>query len=476
MRYLTARLTDGQTVQFEDQPINSGAEKVVFFSRDRRQVVGFFFGQMRDRLERVDRLNKILTKYNPTTDRHGGYWAPYFCWPTGIIDGDRGIPPEFLRAYGLVAPALGVIAPVYRPSFFFHDRFGHRQEKEVKWFTGRKASALVPEHERGNFLTRLQICTRLARAVRRMHFAGLAHADLSNKNVLIDPKSGDVCVIDIDSLVVPGVAPPTVLGTPGYIAPEVLGRGAQPSIATDKHALAVLIYQILLNRHPLQGKKVHSTRSAEDDERLSMGSGALFVEHPTDRSNPPVQPIRVPMSRLGPHLEPLFLKTFVEGLHTPARRADAAEWEMALYRTLNLLHPTPSGRDWFVLGPDMPRQCPTSGERVHHQVPVARYFRDLEGRLADEQQSLVIFHNLVLHDWHTRPGVIPGEHADRTPRGYFSHHQGRWWLVNLQEEPIEVLGGATIARNAAVELSAGLDLRMPGTEQRRVLRIGFHRA
>jgi serine/threonine protein kinase len=309
-----------------------------------------------------------------------------------------------------------------------------------------------------------------------MHFAGLAHADLSNKNVLIDPKSGDVCVIDIDSLVVPGVAPPTVLGTPGYIAPEVLGRGAQPSIDTDKHALAVLIYQILLNRHPLQGKKVHSTRSAEDDERISMGTGAVFVEHPKDHSNPPVHPIRVPMSRLGPYLEPLFLKTFVQGLHVPAKRADAAEWEMALYRTLNLLHPTPSGRDWFVLGPGMPRQCPATNERVHHQVPVARFFRDLDGRLADEQQSLVIFHNLVLHDWHTRPGVIPGENADRTPRGYFSHHQGRWWLVNLHNEPIEVLGGTGVARNAAVELASGLELRMPGVEQRRVLRIGYYGA
>jgi serine/threonine protein kinase len=366
-----------------------------------------------------------------------------------------------------------VIAPVYRPAFFFRDRFGNRQEKEVKWFTGRKASAFVPAAERGTFLTRLQICTRLARAVRRMHFAGLAHADLSNKNVLIDPRTGDVCVIDIDSLVVPGVAPPTVLGTPGYIAPEVLGRGAKPSIDTDKHALAVLIYQILLNRHPLQGRKVNSTRSAEEDERLSMGARAVFVEHPTDRSNSPIHPLQVPMSRLGAHLEALFLRSFVRGLHQPAHRPDAAEWETALYRTLNMVHPTPSGRDWFVLGSGMPRQCPVSGERVHQAVPVAHYLRDLGDRMADERQSLTVFHNLVLHDWHTRPGVVPGEHANRAPRGYFSYHQGRWWMVNLHEQPMEVVGGAAIARNGALELVPGLAVRMPGDEQPRVLRFEF---
>ncbi len=476
MSHLTATLTDGRMVQFEDTPLNSGGEKVVFRSRDGREVVAFFHGTLRDRPERLDRLHKILTRYNPTTDRQGGYWSPYFCWPTGIIDGCRRIPRGFLVAHGLAAPVLGIVAPVYRSAFFFHDRLGHRQEKEVKWFTGRKAVALVPEGERGSLLTRLQICTRLARAVRRMHFAGLAHADLSNKNVLIDPRGGDACVIDIDSLVVPGVAPPTVLGTPGYIAPEVLARGVSPSIDTDKHALAVLIYQILLRRHPLQGRKVHSTRSAEADEHLAMGARALFIEHPTDRSNPPADPLRVPMARLGPYLEALFLRTFVDGLHQPSRRVDAAEWEMALYQTLNLVHPTPSGREWFVLGRGMPAQCPMTGERWPRPVPVARYLRDLGGRLADERQSLTIFHNLVLHDWHTRPGLIPGEHADRTPRGYFSHHQGRWWLVNLQEHPLQVLGGGSVGRHAALELAKGLEVRMPGDDQPRVLRFEFEGA
>ncbi|MCU0648042.1 MAG: hypothetical protein MUF00_08610 [Gemmatimonadaceae bacterium] len=457
---ITARLTDGRTIQLEDRAINSGAEKTVFFTRDRRHVVGFFYGKLADRLERVDRLTRILTKYNPTTGRQGEYWAPYYCWPTGVVDGDRGIPEQFARQHSLVWPVLGVMAPTYRSQFFFTDRLGQRQEKEVKWFTGRKAGALVPESERGSLLTRLQICTRLARAVRRMHFAGLAHSDLSNKNVLIDPKSGDACVIDIDSLVVPGVAPPAVLGTPGYIAPEVLAGRAKPSIDTDKHALAVLIYQILLHRHPLQGKKVHSTRSAEEDETLSMGARALFVEHPTDRSNPSVVPIVTPFARLGPHLEALFIKTFVHGLHVPGRRADAAEWELALYRTLNQIHPLPSGRQWAVVGPGLAFGDPATGERVTAPVPIARYLRDAGDRLIDERQTLTIFHNLVLHVWHTRAGIWPDEHASRVPQGYFSQHGGKWWMVNLTDTPMRVIDGPRIERNGSIELVPGLAVRM----------------
>lgn len=471
MGFLTARLTDGRTIEFEDRPLNSGGEKVVFRTRDRQHVVGFFYGRLADRRERADRLQRIVTRYNPTTGRHGLFWAPYYCWPTGVVDGDGGIPPRFAQAHGLVMPPLGVVAPAYRSPFFFRDRFGTLQEKEVKWFTGRKAATFVPEHEFGTLLTRLQVCTRLARAVRRMHFAGLAHSDLSNKNVLIDPKGGDACVIDIDSLVVPGVAPPSVLGTPGYIAPEVMAGKAKPSIETDKHALAVLLYQILLNRHPLQGRKVHSTRSAEEDEQLAMGARALFVEHPLDRSNPPVHPIRVPMGRLGPYLAPLFEKTFVTGLHHPARRADAAEWEVALYRTLNLVHPTASGREWFVTGPGLSMQCPFTGERWKQPIPVAHLEREGAGGVAAEGHQLVLFHHLRLQAWHLRPNVQPDEHADRTPLGYVARHDGKWWLVNLSDEAWHPSTGPAVGRNESLEVVPGLSVRTSEGDPARRLRF-----
>jgi len=490
--FITAVQTDGQPVEFEDRPLNTGGEKVVFRTRDRAHVVGFFYGQLRDRLERVDRLNRILTKYNPTVGTKGAFWAPYFCWPVGVIDGDRRVPADFVRRHGLVYPVLGVVTPAYREPFYFRDTHGNRQEKEVRWFTGRKASAFVPEAEKGSFLTRVQICTRLARAVRRLHFAGLAHSDLSNKNVLIDPRGGDTCVIDIDSLVVPGVAPPAVLGTPGYIAPEVIAGRAQPSIETDKHALAVLVYEILLQRHPLVGRKVHSMRSPEDDEMLSMGDRALWVEHPADQSNPPAYPIKVPVARLGPFLEALFRKAFVDGLHHPARRPDAAEWESALYRTLHTLHPSPARGEWFPTGPGLSTRCPFTGERLTRPVPVGRFLRPVTGGLADERGWLTVFHHLVLHDWHRRVGVAPDEHADRTPRGYFSLHDGRWWMVNLASEPLEVLApaaaespggageappaGTLVAQHGALELVPGLRVRLAPTPDARVLHFDFLRA
>lgn len=472
MSTLRARTTDGGHIAFSRTALATGGEKVVFLSTDRRYVVGFYHGVLRDRAERAERLQRILTRYNPTLGAPGAYWTPYFCWPTAVIDGDPGLPVAFARDWHLTWPLLGVVTPVYRDQFFFRDRFGQRQEKEVKWFTGRKAAAFVPVEERGSFLTRLQVVTRLARAVRRLHFAGLAHSDLSNKNVLIDPKGGDACVIDIDSLVVPGVAPPTVLGTPGYIAPEALAGTAQPSIATDRHALAVLIHQLLLGRHPLQGRQVHSTRSAEEDERLAMGARALFNEHPLDRGNPPVDPITVPYGRLGPFLAPLIEKAFIHGLHHPARRPDAAEWESALYRTFELLHPAPGGRGWMLAGPGVEPVDPWTGARHTAPVPVALYEREHDGQRVPERRSLTLFHHLMLHDWHLRTGVVPDESADRTPRGYIAQHGGQWWLVNLTGDALRTGDGGTVAHQGAIVLEEGTALRAAASDAR-WLRITF---
>jgi serine/threonine protein kinase len=64
---------------------------------------------------------------------------------------------------------------------------------------------------------------------------------------------------------------PDVVGTPDFIAPEVVTtshlpkddpKRVLPSIATDRHALSVLIYMYLLFRHPLRGGKIHDM----DDE------------------------------------------------------------------------------------------------------------------------------------------------------------------------------------------------------------------
>ncbi len=439
---LTATLEDGSRIEYEPEVIGEGGMKRVHFTPDRKSVVCFFKdATVGADPQRRARLGSIVGLFNPTTDPEvGAYWRELFCWPTAIV----------------VSPEIGVVAPTYAANFFFGEGNFKGKEKQASWFTSPKLRRFLPPSELGDWQRYVHISTRLARAVRRMHSAGLAHSDLSNRNVLIDPQSGTAVIIDIDSLVVPHIYPPDVLGTPGYIAPEVLAtqhlelndpNRNLPSISTDRHALAVLIYEYLLGRHPLRGPKVNSTRSAEEDEQLSMGARALWIENATDTSNRPKDPafLKVPYSELGPHLAPLFERAFIDGLHAPDARPHAGEWERALVKTADLLFPC-SNKDcpnkWFVFDAAKKR-CPWCETRVTGEVPLLDFYKEgFKGQFKNDLTRLVVFHHQRLFSWHVFDDQFAGEKANRTPQGYFAKQNGAWWLVNQAKDAMIVLAGA----------------------------------
>ncbi|MEI7775910.1 MAG: lipopolysaccharide kinase InaA family protein, partial [Verrucomicrobiota bacterium] len=327
MSVVKLNATDGSAVQFEDSKMaGAGGMKDVYFAPDKSYVVAWF--RKRQDHNSIERLKNIVGPYRDRIlNQDGGeYWNNLYCWPTKIVqDKDR----------------TGIVAPTYEKKFFFE--FGSKnndtllgirgKEKEGKWFASanHQQKHLDPQ-ERGNWLMYLRISIEISRSARRMHAAGLAHSDLSYKNVLVDPRSGSACMIDIDGLVVPGKFPPDVLGTPDFIAPEVLrtlklplthkGRSL-PCRETDHHALAVLIYMYLLYRHPLRGGKTHDMMDPQRDEELLMGERSLFIEHPTDMSNRPnlkdVKPsslpyantAKMPYTLAGPYLKEMFDRAFI---------------------------------------------------------------------------------------------------------------------------------------------------------------------
>ncbi|MBA4064899.1 MAG: serine/threonine protein kinase [Isosphaera sp.] len=435
-----------------------GGMKKVYFSPDRSYVVAFFHDpQAAADANRHARLDAVLGRFNPTTDPEAGeYWKKLFCWPTGVLN----------------RPTLGVVAPAYPPGYFFETGPFKGKEKKGKWFSSPKLRSYLPEAERGDWRNYFQICILISRAVRRLHQAGLAHSDLSCNNVLIDPSRGLSVVIDIDSLVVPGMFPPDVLGTPGYIAPEVLGtthlpvrdpKRVHPSARTDQHALAVLIYEYLLFRHPLRGPKIYSAASAEEDEHLGLGAKATFVEHPTDRSNRPPD-LRPTVADLGPQLADLFGRSFVAGLHAPDKRPGAIEWERGLVKTWDLLHPCLGPKcpsKWFVLHGTTAGPCPFCGAKPPGPVPVLRLRKEVRpGQWLPDANLVVHDAGLGLFDWHVLANVFPGERADRTRRGYFARHQGKWLLVNEGLASLTSPAGSPVPPGAAVELKPGAAFRL----------------
>ena len=477
--------TDGSPVEFVDEVIGSGAMKDVYFSPDKSYVVGFF--RTPQDANAKDRLQNIVGKYRDKIFGQvgGDYWENLFCWPTKLVEWNG---------------RLGIVCPAYQKHFFFKDGMFKGKEKEGKWFASAKLrNKFLKPDQKGTWLTHYHMCLQIARAVRRLHAAGLAHSDLSYKNVLVDPESGRAAVIDCDGLVVPGKYPPDVVGTPDFIAPEVLQtRGLKigdpakklPSIQTDRHALAVLIYMYLLNRHPLRGGKVNDLDAARDEE-LSMGEKALFVEHPTDTSNRPkikqLAPSELPQGDVekrpytmcGPYLKELFDRAFIDGLHDPQKRPTADEWETALVKTTDLMQPCQNPAceaKWFVFDNSTKPRCPFCGTEYHGQLPVLNlYYSPAKGKFLPENYRLMVYDKQSLYMWHANRFVTPNERTkpeDKKPVGDFHFHNGKWILINRRLPDMWDVTGPDkrqIKPGDYVELTEGRKILLSGEDGGRLI-------
>lgn len=441
------KANDGSDVEFYDEMKAQGGMKDVYFSPSKQYVVAFYRKPLKElKASEKDRLQNIVGIYREkifSTNSDGGYWKNLFAWPEKTVEWNGKI---------------GVVVPFYDKKFFFAGGPFDGKEKNGKWFASAKLrNKFLPADQKGTWLSHIHVCIKIARAMRRLHAAGLAHSDLSYNNVLVDPVSGNACIIDDDGLVVPGKYPPDVVGTPDFIAPEVMEtkglslddpKRKLPSRLTDLHALAVLIYMYLLYRHPLRGGKVWDLDPAKDEE-MAMGAKALFVEHPTDKTNrvkindldksqlPQGDPSKLPYTICGPYLKPLFDRAFIDGLHNPSARPTAQEWEDALVKTTDLVQPCQNPQceaHWFVFDNTTKPKCPFCGKEYKGQLPVLNfYYAPSHGRFMSENYRLMVYDKQTLYMWHVNRNIGANEKTsaeDKKPAGDFHFHNGQWILIN----------------------------------------------
>ena len=471
--------TDGTPFEFVNEIKGQGGMKDVYFSPDRKYAVAFFRDQQDATAK--DRLTSITTIFREKIFNQigGDYWGNVFCWPTHIVEHNG---------------KLGLVVPFFKPCFFFqhgsknNDFLGIKgKEKEGKWFaSASNQNRFLDLRERGNWLSYVRIGILISRGVRRMHAAGLAHSDLSYKNVLVDPAGGNIWLIDLDGLVVPGKFPPDVVGTPDFIAPEVLrtthlplsdSQRNLPRIETDRHALAVLVYMYLLYRHPLRGKKIHDP-DPQKDELLGMGEQALFIEHPTDASNRPnpkdFKPSdlpwadvgKIPYTVCGPYLKALFDRAFIDGLHQPEKRPTADEWEQALIKTVDLTQPCHNPQceqKWYVFDNTLKPVCPFCRTSYRGTLPVLNLYSSRgKGKFIPDNHRLMVYSNQYIYPWHANRNIAPNEKLtdeNKKPVGYFVLHEGRWVLVNQRLPKLKDLtNNKDIPLNSMVDITNGQKL------------------
>ena len=97
----------------------------------------------------------------------------------------------------------------------------------------------------------LSIASQLVAGLAAIHDAGVVHADMKSSNLLIDDNDR-VMIIDFGlarAVTVEMAQSGMVMGTPAFMAPEVIG-GAAPTVASDIYGVGAILYEMLTGVTP----------------------------------------------------------------------------------------------------------------------------------------------------------------------------------------------------------------------------------
>jgi eukaryotic-like serine/threonine-protein kinase len=179
---------------------------------------------------------------------------------------------------------------------------------------------------------------QLADSFLELHAAGFCYRDISFGNVFFDPDSGEVLICDNDNVAVDKQGTAGVLGTPRFMAPEIVRGEALPSSDTDLYSLAVLLFYMLMVHHPLEGKRELDIRCLDLPAMNKLyGTEPLFIFDPQDDSNRPVPGTHDNAIAFWPlyplSIRQLFIRSFTQGLTDPVHgRVRESEWRVAMAR------------------------------------------------------------------------------------------------------------------------------------------------
>jgi eukaryotic-like serine/threonine-protein kinase len=178
----------------------------------------------------------------------------------------------------------------------------------------------------------------LADSFYQLHARGFCYRDISFGNVFFDPETGHVLICDNDNVGIDNDIKTGVLGTPRFMAPEIVRGESKPSTKTDLFSLSVLLFYIFMVHHPLEGKRESEIRCFDLPAMTQLyGTDAVFIFDPQDDSNRPIpeyQQNAIDFWNIYPQfIRDLFVKAFTDGISYPdSGRVQETEWRSAMIR------------------------------------------------------------------------------------------------------------------------------------------------
>ena len=132
---------------------------------------------------------------------------------------------------------------------------------------GRALAEIVADSGPLGPLEAAAIGIELCRALAAVHSAGLIHRDIKAENIVRE-KGGRILLVDFGlGLARHELESSGVVGTPLYLAPEVVLKESPPSVQSDIYALGVLLFFLVTGSFPV---RAHNMSSLKDAHRQGM--------------------------------------------------------------------------------------------------------------------------------------------------------------------------------------------------------------
>ncbi len=305
----------------------------------------------------------------------------------------------------------------------------------------------------------------LAHNYLQLHAEGLCYHDISFGNVFFDPQSGEVRICDNDNVSVNGQRS-AIVGTPRFMAPEIVRGEAAPNAQTDLFSLAVLLFYMLVNHHPLEGEQEAKIRALDLPAMTRLyGDNPIFIFDPKDRSNWPLPGYHDNALKLWPlypqFIQTLFIGTFTDGLRDPNQRTMESEWRGALVRLRDLIFYCQQcgsqnfrDPDALTLSDSDSKTC-WACDSPHRLPPRMRIDRDVV--MLNHDTLLYPHHFNAEHSYNFEVPVAEVTQHPKNPRvwGLRNHSAEKWTSQNAAGEVKDVEPGQSVTLSSGLRIQFG---------------------
>lgn len=311
-------------------------------------------------------------------------------------------------------------------------------------------------------------CMYLADSFFQLHSKGLCYRDISFGNVFFNPENGDVLICDNDNVTFDGQNEGGILGTPRFMAPEIVVGTAKPSSHTDRFSLAVLLFYMLFTAHPLEGQleaKIHSLDPAAMTKLY--GKEPVFIFDPQNTSNRPVSGIHdnalVFWNIYPQFLKDLFVQAFTEGLFDPDHRVMETIWRLTMAQLHDSIYYCSCGAENFY---NVEKMMMTGG--IPGECWSCHQTLKLPFRMRIGKGIVMLNYNTKLYPYHIMPGAsfeynTPVAVVNQNPRD-----PAIWGLQNLTKDNwvITLTNGTSkdVPPGRSFALSSGIKINFGKTE------------